>query len=125
MSIGDLSSVVFFFFFKQKTAYEMSIGDWSSDVCSSDLPLVEAPASRLGDGPRLRMRLPQRELGFRTAQAVPVDEAQVLFQKGPRRPPEALRHASPQQAVGVPGIERPAGEVVRCRVAEIDDELRH
>src|SRR6184192_4510184 len=30
-------SCFFFFFFKQKTAYEMSIGDWSSDVCSSDL----------------------------------------------------------------------------------------
>src|SRR3546814_20801425 len=29
-----------FFFFKQKTAYEMRISDWSSDVCSSDLPLV-------------------------------------------------------------------------------------
>src|SRR3546814_4653591 len=29
----------FFFFFKQKTAYEMRISDWSSDVCSSDLPL--------------------------------------------------------------------------------------
>src|SRR3546814_3969989 len=28
----------FFFFFKQKTAYEMRISDWSSDVCSSDLP---------------------------------------------------------------------------------------
>src|SRR3546814_850322 len=27
-----------FFFFKQKTAYEMRISDWSSDVCSSDLP---------------------------------------------------------------------------------------
>src|SRR3546814_5738579 len=27
-----------FFFFKQKTAYEMLISDWSSDVCSSDLP---------------------------------------------------------------------------------------
>src|SRR3546814_7769579 len=26
-----------FFFFKQKTAYDMRIGDWSSDVCSSDL----------------------------------------------------------------------------------------
>src|SRR3546814_4437247 len=26
-----------FFFFKQKTAYEMRISDWSSDVCSSDL----------------------------------------------------------------------------------------
>src|SRR3546814_9821870 len=33
-------SVVFsvFFFFNQKTAYEMRISDWSSDVCSSDLP---------------------------------------------------------------------------------------
>src|SRR3546814_8062920 len=31
-----LSGLVFFFF-KQKTAYEMRISDWSSDVCSSDL----------------------------------------------------------------------------------------
>src|SRR3546814_17343110 len=30
---------VVFFFFKQKTAYEMRISDWSSDVCSSDLKL--------------------------------------------------------------------------------------
>src|SRR3546814_10240907 len=30
-------SVILFFFFKQKTAYEMRISDWSSDVCSSDL----------------------------------------------------------------------------------------
>src|SRR3546814_9759910 len=29
--------IVLFFFFKQKTAYEMRISDWSSDVCSSDL----------------------------------------------------------------------------------------
>src|SRR3546814_6913614 len=28
---------MFFFFFKQKTAYELRISDWSSDVCSSDL----------------------------------------------------------------------------------------
>src|SRR3546814_20422919 len=32
-----LLTVVLFFFFKQKTAYEMRISDWSSDVCSSDL----------------------------------------------------------------------------------------
>src|SRR3546814_6857013 len=31
---------MFFFFFKQKTAYELRISDWSSDVCSSDLRLV-------------------------------------------------------------------------------------
>src|SRR3546814_15776965 len=32
----------FFFFFKQKTAYEMRISDWSSDVCSSDLHGTDA-----------------------------------------------------------------------------------
>src|SRR5213596_4111252 len=31
--------MLFFFFFKQKTAYEIRPCDWSSDVCSSDLPL--------------------------------------------------------------------------------------
>src|SRR3546814_7908691 len=35
---------MFFFFFKQKTAYEMRISDWSSDVCSSDLLYAEDPA---------------------------------------------------------------------------------
>src|SRR3546814_5120740 len=37
----DYVYVVFVFFFKQKTAYEMRISDWSSDVCSSDLTLQE------------------------------------------------------------------------------------
>src|SRR3546814_2882422 len=32
---------VWFFFFKQKTAYEMRISDWSSDVCSSDLLIIQ------------------------------------------------------------------------------------
>src|SRR3546814_7329395 len=41
-----------FFFVKQKTAYEMRISDWSSDVCSSDL--LDTPLSvylKLADGP--------------------------------------------------------------------------
>ena len=36
-TIGDWGFCIFFFF-KQKTAYEIGTGDWSSDVCSSDLP---------------------------------------------------------------------------------------
>src|SRR3546814_4234194 len=32
--------LMFFFFFKQKTAYELRISDWSSDVCSSDLAVA-------------------------------------------------------------------------------------
>src|SRR3546814_1570587 len=37
MSLRFIHRFVCFFFFKQKTAYEMRISDWSSDVCSSDL----------------------------------------------------------------------------------------
>src|SRR3546814_9311135 len=40
-----------FFFFKRKTAYEMRISDWSSDVCSSDL--LERPRAGVGDGKAL------------------------------------------------------------------------
>src|SRR3546814_6800346 len=41
--------LVFVFFFKQKTAYEMRISDWSSDVCSSDL-IVQAKGHLGGFG---------------------------------------------------------------------------
>src|SRR3546814_8201898 len=37
MFLVVLLFIMFLFFFKQKTAYEMRISDWSSDVCSSDL----------------------------------------------------------------------------------------
>src|SRR3546814_5288440 len=67
-----------FFFFKQKTAYEMRISDWSSDVCSSDLvaalpdladerrrQVVAQPVAALGEnlrlvGPDLLVQLAQR-----------------------------------------------------------------
>src|SRR3546814_5280740 len=45
---------IVFFFFKQKTAYEMRISDWSSDVCSSDLSAHYGFGDRLvGRGIRL------------------------------------------------------------------------
>src|SRR3546814_4516546 len=43
-------SVLLFFFFKQKTAYEMRISDWSSDVCSSDLQGRQRALERGGGG---------------------------------------------------------------------------
>src|SRR3546814_1495235 len=52
---------LFFFFFKQKTAYEMRISDWSSDVCSSDLLLGVAQAIRLS---RAAMRNIRQNLIF-------------------------------------------------------------
>src|SRR3546814_1635707 len=59
----------FVFFFKQKTAYEMRISDWSSDVCSSDLGRGGiAGGVRVRDRPpsrprRLLPRLPAQPLG--------------------------------------------------------------
>src|SRR3546814_1045303 len=55
---------MFCFFFKQKTAYEMRISDWSSDVCSSDLAAildypVEAKESNVGVSARLMTDLSQ------------------------------------------------------------------
>src|SRR3546814_8215583 len=50
------SFFIVFFFFKQKTAYEMRISDWSSDVCSSDLFEVD-----LVPGSPTRYRLDGRE----------------------------------------------------------------
>src|SRR3546814_5436622 len=60
-----------FFFFKQKTAYEMRISDWSSDVCSSDLIkryaldaeglVLDRVSLRAGDDIRLSAPQPQFE----------------------------------------------------------------
>ena len=44
---GQGEVVGIFFFFKQKTAYEMCGRDWSSDVCSSDLKVQENPISSI------------------------------------------------------------------------------
>src|SRR3546814_5606900 len=62
-----------FFFFKQKTAYEMRISDWSSDVCSSDLlalhlgsafQIAKVAVSEIAHGIKFqveRLRLPERQ----------------------------------------------------------------
>src|SRR3546814_4320423 len=52
--------VVCFFCYKQKTAYEMRISDWSSDVCSSDLGRLVDEGPRIADidFSGYRMRVP-------------------------------------------------------------------
>ena len=42
---GGGENIFVFFFFKQKTAYEIGTGDWSSDVCSSDLLTLSLSSS--------------------------------------------------------------------------------
>src|SRR3546814_7116588 len=73
------NSMVRFFFCKQKTAYEMRISDWSSDVCSSDLLGPRKPVSQVVvlDGAGLRqveddaaqLRVDPLELGRKLSEA--------------------------------------------------------
>src|SRR3546814_5177695 len=51
MLVYEVLCVLVGFFFKQKTAYEMRISDWSSDVCSSDLATHLADVAHLDDVP--------------------------------------------------------------------------
>src|SRR3546814_10349934 len=62
--------LVRFFFVKQKTAYEMRISDWSSDVCSSDLAVARAARQ-----PRNAQK--RRPAGIRTG-IVPVVQGQEI-----------------------------------------------
>src|SRR3546814_8641611 len=56
MLYSCLSFNFFFFFFKQKTAYEMRISDWSSDVCSSDLSIPVPTTYANGSIPSVQRR---------------------------------------------------------------------
>src|SRR5213594_4352229 len=56
-----------FFFFKQKTAYEISVRDWSSDVCSSDLVVMIENISRYieeGESPLQAAFVGSGQIGF-------------------------------------------------------------
>src|SRR3546814_13547104 len=64
----------FFFFFKQKTAYEMRISDWSSDVCSSDLDRVALRARYAARADRPARRRRGRGYGEQSAPAHPAGD---------------------------------------------------
>src|SRR3546814_1655731 len=72
-----------FFFFKQKTAYEMRISDWSSDVCSSDLdpPLLlldEATSSLDAESERVVQQALDRLMAGRSTLVIAHRLATVL-----------------------------------------------
>src|SRR3546814_13575431 len=82
-----MMSGLFLFFFKQKTAYEMRISDWSSDVCSSDLP---QPASSSASPASSTCMISARRCGSsrcdcghsRYAQPAATDRKRVVSGKG-------------------------------------------
>src|SRR3546814_5678653 len=85
---------MFFFFFKQKTAYEMRISDWSSDVCSSDLLLLTGLCLNGGCG-LLLLRLggrDRRQLLAAFGRPVELFDLRILAQIGNRLLDDLVRH---------------------------------
>src|SRR3546814_4800096 len=75
-----------FFFFKQKTAYEMRISDWSSDVCSSDLKHSEdmwrSVIDKLPFGPTMPPTVSEISARFQRAAAADL----AVFRRTPKWP---------------------------------------
>src|SRR3546814_20599369 len=93
---------VYFFFFKQKTAYEMRISDWSSDVCSSDLR--DVGSTRRRDDGEGKIEVPVGQVGLRIALSLRCVEALIH------------RHAAGRLARGVDHVV-----VQEQHGAELDD----
>src|SRR3546814_7309432 len=104
-----------FFFFKQKTAYEMRISDWSSDVCSSDLMATHAvPATDqrpAGDDPADER---QQHLGI----ARPVGQ-----RCGPEAPPMAAMVGRDDMGAGRQRRDDPVPQP-RVKTRRVEQEQR-
>src|SRR3546814_16854611 len=77
------------FFFKQKTAYELHISDWSSDVCSSDLRPWPSPRQR--DRRRYRQRRDDLEIRVSPVEGASAGGAGVVYERQARRESEIGR----------------------------------
>src|SRR3546814_3237699 len=109
-----------FFFFKQKTAYEMRISDWSSDVCSSDLrqrlPVLRLVVDHHLSRRRSRHPGTRRESAGRLAARRPEPEAALMTVTPANRPlleVDSLRVEIPGRRgtlVAVDGVSFDIGE---------------
>src|SRR3546814_2105686 len=91
-----------FFFFKKKTAYDMRISDWSSDVCSSDLDAARAERRQRGFVDRLAVGDDQAQ-----TRRAGVDARQILRAAERRDEGRAARAAgcrSEERRVGKEGV---------------------
>src|SRR3546814_1541842 len=103
---------ILFFFFKQKTAYEMRISDWSSDVCSSDLTRDEHADTPAITGIGFAEDIEQVAL-------LEPDRDQHIERKARREQQMPHRHRRRRpKGEEEPGIERVTDEPVEERLAQ-------
>src|SRR3546814_13833420 len=102
--------VYFFFFFKQKTAYEMRISDWSSDVCSSDLQTGRCyEATHPGPEQVVRAHHPPRAIGDRDREIVVIERLEQHRPVGRGRLAGHRRGKKPAQEQDAGGGDRQQG----------------
>src|SRR3546814_10686709 len=100
------------FFFKQKTAYEMRISYWSSDVCSSDLLVPLARSARWGQAPL-----------FGIAKGI-VDPLYPPVQPSGGKAPKAADKRHEQRSAGKEHQHHPAQQRTAIRRLARDDQLQ-
>src|SRR3546814_1017752 len=105
---------ILFFFFKQKTAYEMRISDWSSDVCSSDLlhwaERLQA-AGQLGELERLMLQATYGEYLSQLTGGIALSQVEVL------RPGDLGMSDAEVAALATPAVRRLTGNGNALRMA--------
>src|SRR3546814_10999426 len=79
----EMYKICIFFYYKQKTAYEMRISDWSSDVCSSDLPKPPRKAPPRQNSQKSPRKTATQEIA---PQAMPSRPPKVKPARRPKRP---------------------------------------
>src|SRR3546814_20346077 len=104
---------VFFFFFKQKTAYEMRISDWSSDVCSSDLRLLAQSRLFRHGAARLRIALRHQRIAAGQLVAFP-----ILFRR------QAVSGQMALQGLVGPAVDQAEDAIGRGEAPARSDERR-
>src|SRR3546814_3363743 len=119
---------MYFFFFKQKTAYDMRISDWSSDVCSSDLDRGGHGQQARGDSGHDRHADVLTEVVEHAAAAAPVvavgEPVDDLRQQAHEAPPRDRAHGvsarsiseSTTSATTASTIDRPMPTVTAVRI---------
>src|SRR3546814_3766935 len=103
-----------FFFFKQKTAYEMRISDWSSDVCSSDLSEAAFSVERSYEV--------IRRFGITNLAGAPTAYRQMAG--APLQPPSGVRTISSAGELPDPGTAAWLERGFPCRPEEHTSELQ-
>src|SRR3546814_4758197 len=110
--------VTFFFFFKQKTAYELRISDWSSDVCSSDLQSGVYVVPQIGAGVWIEFEhgdldYPVWVGGFWGSAA----EVPALALAGNPASPSVVLQSGVQNTISISDVPGPTGGILLKRIS--------